>query len=155
MKRWSLVKPTTQGACPPRTVAGWKVSNLPWVAVALPQVASTLTPTKIGPWVASHERQLVKFFCKLKYAAMRRVANVAKNVFSSPRYMLVAMWKGSKASGAAPYLRSMSMLALRVVPAPSMKVSGREVNVSVSLHAIHVQRGDNFSVLASLPALTK
>jgi hypothetical protein len=36
-----------------------------------------------------------------------------------------------------------------------MKVSGREVNVSVSLDAIQVQRGESFSVLASLPALTK
>ena len=84
-----------------------------------------------------------------------RVAAVAKNVFSSPRYMLVWMWKGSSVSGTAPYFRRISTAAFRLVPAPSIIVSGLEVNSSVSFDAIQVNRGDSFAFWASLPALTK
>jgi hypothetical protein len=86
---------------------------------------------------------------------MRRVATVAKKVSSFPPYRLVAMWKGSRVSGAAPYLRRMSTAALSVVPASSMNVSGRLVNVSVSFEAIQVKRGDSFAFCARRPALTK
>ena len=58
-------------------------------------------------------------------------------------------------SGTTPYLRQMSMAALRVVPAPSMKVSGRLTNASVSFEAIQVKRGDSSSVLVSFPAATR
>ena len=53
-----------------------------------------------------------------------------------------------------PYLRAMSIAVFSEVPAPSMNVSGRDTNGSVSFEAIHTNRGDNGSFLSSLPAWT-
>ena len=60
--------------------------------------------------------------------------------------MLVVMWKGSSVSGTAPYFRKMSTAALRLVPAPSIIVSGALTNWSVSFEAIQVKRGDSFAL---------
>ena len=62
---------------------------------------------------------------------------------------------GNKVSGTAPNLRRMSIAAFKLVPAPSIIVSGRITNSSVSFDAIQVKRGDSFAPWASFPALTK
>lgn len=86
---------------------------------------------------------------------MRRVAACAQKVFSWPRYILVWMWNGSNDSSTTPYFLQTSTADFNSVPAPSMKVSGRWKNASVSLEAIHTNRGETRRSLFSLLAVTK
>ena len=63
------------------------------------------------------------------------------------------MWNGSSVSNATPCLRATSSAAFNVVPASSMNVSGRAVNESVSLEAIHRWRGESISLCLMRRAL--
>ena len=67
---------------------------------------------------------------------------------------MVVLWKGDWVSGTVPSLRRMSIAAFRLVPAPSMNVSGKLVKVSVSLGAIQVHRAEREPGLAILAAFT-
>ena len=88
-------------------------------------------------------------------AAQDKQGDPHKEVGPKKAVCVLTPTKGSKVSGTTPYLRQMSMAALRVVPAASMKVSGRLTNASVSFEAIQVKRGDSSSVLVSFPAATR
>ena len=75
-------------------------------------------------------------------------------MFSLPVYIVVLILNGNMDSVTAPYLRRTSTAAFSVVPASSIIVSGRDVNVSVSLHAIQVKRGESLVACVSRPAVT-